>query len=149
MRIPIEYLAAASVLLAPPVARGQVPTNLKLGIWHGWIMPEDQDSTRVTFDVEADKKHIYVTMRSRGSADYGMSGVKLKDDVLTFDWYLGTTSPLFCRLSRHGGEGFDGSCIDRRPGADGKQLKVWMNMSPPRDSGARGGRSGGGGGPPA
>ncbi|HEX3928721.1 MAG TPA: hypothetical protein VHW65_12070 [Gemmatimonadales bacterium] len=130
-----SWLTAA--LLAAPLVRvsAQAPPDLKLGVWRGWIMQEGQDSVRAQFDVEADKKHLYVTMRTRGSADYGMAGVKLKNDVLTFEWYVGAGGDLYCRLSRHGGVGFDGDCIDRRPGPTGQPVKVWMNMMPPRDSG--------------
>ncbi len=131
-------LAAGMALLAAtaqPAAAQQHP-DITLGVWHGWLVRGEDDSTRVQFDVAADKKHLYITMRARNSPDYGMSGVKLKDDVLTFDWYIGLNAVLQCRLSRRGGPTFDGLCIDRTPGEDGQQVKVWLDMSPPDSIGS-------------
>jgi hypothetical protein len=136
--LAMVLLGVAFAAVHPDLAAGQQQPGLQLGVWHGWLTRGTDDSTRVLLDVEADKKHLYITMRARNSPDYGMSGVKLKDDVLTFDWYVGLNAVLQCRLSRRGGPGFDGMCIDRTPGADGKQLKVWLNMMPP-DSTERGG----------
>ncbi len=136
-RMPLVALLVASVAMlagTPRPAAAQQHPDMALGIWHGWLTQQTDDSTRVLFDVEADKKHLYITMRARNSADYGMSGVKLRDNVLTFDWYLGLNSVLQCRLSRRGGPTFDGMCIDRMPGQDGRQVRVWLNMSPPDSS---------------
>ncbi len=130
----IFWCAAGALALATaprPCAAQQHP-DIALGVWHGWLVRGEDDSTRVLFDVETDRKqHLYITMRARNSPDYGMSGVKLKNDVLTFDWYVGLDAVLQCRLSRRGGPSFDGTCIDRTPGEDGQPIKVWLDMSPP------------------
>ena len=60
-----------------------------------------------------------------------MIGVKLRDNVMTFDWAIGLGSTLSCRMTRRDGRTFEGQCGDRRPGLDGKPLNVWMMMTPP------------------
>ncbi len=125
---------------APAVAQGSPAAapawpGLPLGTWRGWLQQPNQDSIRASFLVDADKKHIFITLSTRSGGSFDMSGVKLKDNVLTFDWALGAGSTMSCRMTRRDGKSFEGRCGDRRPGLDGKPLDLWLMMSPPgRDS---------------
>lgn len=115
------------LLLAVP-ASGQ---DLRDGTWRGWLQQTDQDSIRVSYLVQHSGKHILITLTGRSGIQYDMSGVKLRNDVLTFDWAMGFGSFLYCRLSRRDGRSFEGTCNDRSPGATGKGIRVWLMMTPP------------------
>ena len=105
--------------------------QMRPGIWRGWLQQTDQDSIRVSFAVDHAGKHLLITLRGRGGISYDMSGAKVKDDVLTFDWAMGLGSFLYCRLTRRDGRSFEGTCNDRTPGVSGKGVAVWMMMTPP------------------
>ncbi|HEY3934040.1 MAG TPA: hypothetical protein VGL65_05420 [Gemmatimonadales bacterium] len=128
---------AAGVLLPIRRARAQ---DMVDGRWRGWLQEADEDSIRVSFAVQHTGKHILMVMSGRSGISYDMADIKVKNDVLTFDWAMGLNSFLFCRLTRRDGRSFEGTCNDRSPGETGKPVRVWMIMSPP-DSAA--GRPGG------
>jgi hypothetical protein len=115
-------------LTAPQSARAQ--NTLPLGLWRGWIQQPDQDSIRVSYQVQKSGKHILITLTGRSGIAYDMSDAKVKDDVLTFDWVMGLGSSLYCRLTRRDGKSFEGLCNDRTPGQTGKGVRVWMIMTP-------------------
>lgn len=128
--------AAWGTLLAAPAAWAQRPdtaqaSTLQPGVWNGWLRWADDDSLRAQFLVEVKGKDIWITMRSRNNPDFGMGDIRLKDEVLTFNWALGAGTTLQCRLSRRGGPGFDGLCTDGAIGSHEKPLRVLINMRPP------------------
>ena len=122
-------LAFPASLVAQAKPKPQ-PEFLKPGRWRGWIQQIDQDSTRVSYDVNNDGKHNLITLIGRSGAVYDMSEIKLKDDVLQFLWYLNSASMLNCRLARRDGITFHGECNDRSAGQSGKWMKVWISMAP-------------------
>ena len=123
-------IAILAVTLAAGATHGATAQNsLPVGRWRGVIQQTGQDSIRVTFAVQKSGKNILITMSGRSGITYDMSGVKLKADVLTFDWYMGLNSFLYCRLSRRDGRSFEGICNDRSPGTTGP-VRVWMMMTP-------------------
>jgi hypothetical protein len=122
---------AVIALAHPQPASGQ---GMPDGTWGGWLQQADQDSIRVSYVVQHSGKHILITLRGRSGIVYDMSGARLKNDVLTFDWAMGLGSFLYCRLSRRDGRSFEGTCNDRSPGQTGKGIRVWLMMVPP-DSG--------------
>lgn len=121
---------AALVITAPMTLQAQ-GNSMPSGVWRGWLQQGENDSIRVSYQVQATGKHILITMRGRSGVSYDMADTKLKDDVLTFDWDLGLNSILFCRLSRRNGRDFEGICNDRSPGETGQPLRVWMLMTAP------------------
>lgn len=124
-------ILAAIALAGPPPAAGQ---DMRDGTWRGWLQQRDQDSIRVSFAVQHSGKDILITMSGRSGVTYDMAGVRLKNDVLTFDWSMGLGSFLYCRLSRRDGRTFEGTCNDRSPGQTGRQVRVWIMMTPPDSS---------------
>ncbi len=112
----------------------QLPASATMiaGVWHGWVVQPDEDSLKVSFQVEQKGKKITIVLRSPNNPDYGMSDVRIKDDVLTFSWAMGQGSFLLCRLSRRGGPAFDGQCQDARLDSQGGRNRIFMNMTPPR-----------------
>ncbi len=141
MRRGAVLLVLSLALLVTARARAQQPASATMvtGEWTGWVLQPDEDSLKVSFVVEQQGKHYTIMMRAPNNPDYGMSDVKLKDDVLTFSWVMGQGSFLLCRLSRRGGPGFDGQCQDGRLDSQGGRNRIFMNMTPPRASGRRGG----------
>lgn len=125
-------MAVVGLLLAAVPGRAQ---DLRDGTWRGWLQQTDQDSIRVSYLVQHSGKHILITLTGRSGIQYDMSGVKLKNDVLTFDWAMGFGSFLYCRLSRRDGKSFEGTCNDRTPGATGKGIRVWLLMTPDTTTG--------------
>ena len=125
-------MAVVGLLLAAVPGRAQ---DLRDGTWRGWLQQTDQDSIRVSYLVQHSGKHILITLTGRSGIQYDMSGVKLKNDVLTFDWAMGLGSFLYCRLSRRDGRTFEGTCNDRTPGATGKGIRVWLLMTPDTTTG--------------
>ncbi len=123
--------------LVPALATAQLPatSSIASGSWRGWILSEDVDSVQATWIVQQKGKDITITLRSPNNPDYGMSDVKLKDDVLTFSWAMGQGSVLVCRLSRRGSPKFDGTCQDARLDSQGGRNKVFVTMTPPRITG--------------
>ena len=119
---------AAGVTLAVAPASGQ---DMPDGRWRGWLQQTDQDSIRVSYLVQHSGKHILITLTGRSGTTYDMSGARVKNDVLTFDWAMGLGSFLYCRLTRRDGRSFEGTCNDRSPGTTGKGVRVWMMMTPP------------------
>ena len=112
--------------------------DMRNGTWRGWLLQEDQDSIPVSYAVSHYDRHLIITLRGRSGITYDMSGAKVKDDILTFDWPMGFSSMLYCRLTRRDGKSFEGTCNDRSPGQTGKGIRVWMLMNPPaRDSTSR------------
>ena len=140
-------LVLSLAVMVTASARAQQPASASMvtGEWTGWVLQPDEDSLKVSFFVEQQGKHYTILMRAPNNPDYGMSDVKLKDDVLTFSWVMGQGSFLLCRLSRRGGPGFDGQCQDGRLDSQGGRNRIFMNMSPPRASGRRGERQDAGG----
>lgn len=126
-------LLSAAIVVASALAhpRPVVAQGMADGVWRGWLQQLDEDSIRVSFAVQHSGRHILITLSGRSGVTYDMSGVKLKDDVLTFDWAMGLGSFLYCRISRRDGRSFEGTCDDRSPGQVGKPVKVWMLMNPP------------------
>jgi hypothetical protein len=116
------------VLAQPDAALGQ---GMPDGTWRGWLQQADQDSIRVSYLVQHSGRHILITLTGRSGIVYDMSGARLRDDVLTFDWAVGLGAFLYCRLSRRDGRTFEGTCNDRSPGPTGKGVRVWMMMTPP------------------
>lgn len=144
MRPVLPALLLALAIPAP--AAGQLPASSTMlsGSWHGWILQPDEDSIRVTWQVEQQGRSITIVLRSRDNPDYGMGDVKLKNDVLTFSWAMGQGSFLTCRLSRRGSPNFDGTCEDARRDSQGGRNKVFVNMTPPRPGGRGAGEGDGG-----
>lgn len=136
-------LLCSALLVAAPLAAQQSP-GMVSGAWRGWVLRPEVDSIRATFFVDARGKHISILMRTPNNPDYGMSDVKLKDDVLTFTWAMGLGSLLSCRLSRRGGTFFDGLCLDTHLDDNGHQARLFMSMYPPRDTLPRARRDSGG-----
>lgn len=127
--------ALCAVMMAQPARATAQATDMRDGTWRGWLMQTDQDSIQVTYAVSHYDKHLLITLRGRSGVIYDMSDAKVKDDVLTFDWPMGMSSSLYCRLTRRDGKSFEGTCNDRTPGQSGKGIRVWMLMNPPaRDS---------------
>jgi len=124
-------ILGALVFAEPEPAPGQ---GMPDGTWRGWLQQADQDSIRVSYLVQHSGGHILITLTGRSGITYDMSGAKLRDDVLTFDWSVGLGAFLYCRLSRRDGRTFEGTCNDRSPGATGKGVRVWMMMTPPDSS---------------
>jgi hypothetical protein len=115
----------------PPRANAQAP-DMRDGIWRGWLMQTGQDSIQVTYKVSHYDKHLLITLRGRSGVIYDMSDAKVKNDVLTFDWPMGMSSAMYCRLTRRDGASFEGTCNDRTPAeTTGKGIRVWMLMNPP------------------
>ena len=141
MRRGAALLVLALALLKTASAPAQQPASATMvtGEWTGWVLQPDEDSLKVSFFVDRQGKHYTILMRAPNNPDYGMSDVKLKDDVLTFSWVMGQGSFLLCRLSRRGGPGFDGQCQDGQRDSQGGRNRIFMNMTPPRASGQRGG----------
>jgi hypothetical protein len=104
------------------------------GTWRGWLQQPDQDSIRVSYVVQHSGTHILITLTGRSGINYDMSGARLRNDVLTFDWEMGLGASLYCRLTRRDGRSFEGTCNDRTPGATGKGVRVWLMMTPPDSS---------------
>jgi hypothetical protein len=130
--LPHAVVVAVAIISLPVFARAQdAEQEMMNGRWQGWIQEADQDSIRVSFAVQHADKHILITMSGRSGISYDMSGAKVKNDVLTFDWGVGLNSFLFCRLTRRDGKTFEGTCNDRSPGETGKPVRVWMIMTPP------------------
>ncbi len=129
---PLWLLAGVVMLARPASAQANQMPN---GLWHGWLQQPDQDSIRVSYDVSHSGKHILITMRGRSGVNYEMDDAKVKHNVLTFDWDLGMSSILSCRLSRRNGRDFEGVCDDRSPGETGEPVHVWMLMTAPDSSG--------------
>jgi hypothetical protein len=128
-------LSALGIAMAVPLHRAAAQeTDMRNGTWRGWLLQPDQDSIPVSYAVSHYDKHLLITLRGRSGIVYDMSGAKVKDDVLTFDWPMGAGADLYCRLTRRDGKSFEGTCNDRSPGATGQALRVWMLMNPPRDS---------------
>jgi hypothetical protein len=139
MQIRLAVAACAVVIASTAALSAQKsPEQQQMvdGRWRGWIQQADEDSIRVTYDVQHSGKHILITMNGRSGITYDMAGVKLKDDVLTFDWSTGVNSFLYCRLSRRDGATFEGVCDDHSPGMSGKPVHLWMIMSPPGTKGS-------------
>ena len=131
-------LLASVILFRPPAASAQAappaPTpqnDMRDGAWRGWLQQSDQDSIRVTYVVEHAGKHILITLHGRSGVTFDMADAKVKDDVLTFDWPMGLSEFLYCRMSRRDGKSFEGTCNDRSYGQTGKQVHVWLQMTPP------------------
>jgi hypothetical protein len=136
-----KVFAVCTLMISMVIAlphRAVAQDDMKNGTWRGWLLQQDQDSIQVTYAITHYDKHLLITLRGRSGITYDMVGAKVKDDVLTFDWPMGLTSTMFCRLTRRDGKSFEGTCNDRSPGPVGKPTRVWMLMNPP-DSG-RGGR---------
>ncbi len=132
--VPLVF--ALTLLLGSTVA-AQLPASATMvsGLWRGWVLQPDEDSLRVTFLIEQKGKNLTIVLRSPNNPDYGMGDIKLKDDVLTFNWAMGQGSVLLCRLSRRGSPGFDGQCQDGRLDSQGGRNRIFMNMAPPRAGG--------------
>jgi hypothetical protein len=124
-------LAAPLAAQAAPSAPAANPQDMMDGRWRGWLQQPDQDSIRVSYDVQHSGHHLLITLTGRSGVTYDMSGVKVRNDVLTFDWNTGPASFLYCRLSRRDGKSFEGICNDRSPGESGQGLHLWMMMTPP------------------
>jgi len=124
-------ILGALVFAEPEPAPGQ---GMPDGTWRGWLQQADQDSIRVSYLVQHSGNHILITLTGRSGITYDMSGAKLRDDVLTFDWSVGLGAFLYCRLSRRDGRTFEGTCNDQSPGTTGKGVRVWMMMTPPDSS---------------
>jgi hypothetical protein len=136
----LTIVSACSHTQQPVTAAGIAPDMVN-GTWRGWLLPTGEDSIRVTYDVSHYKEHLLITLRGRSGLIYDMSGAKVKNDVLTFDWPMGLNSNMFCRLTRRDGKTFEGTCNDHSPGPVGKPIRVWMLMNPPaRDSSRTGDR---------
>jgi hypothetical protein len=137
----MRRLPLALALMLAPVAttslRAQLPpsSTIASGVWRGWMVRAEGDSVRVSYVVTQKGKSITIELHSPNNPDYGMSDVKLKDDVLTFSWALGQESVLLCRLSRRGGPGFDGICQAARRDSQGALSRLFINMDPPRTGG--------------
>jgi hypothetical protein len=137
--VPLCTLAFALLFTRHATAQLQASSIMESGTWRGWVLRQDEDSLRVTWAVQQKGKSITIELRAPGNPDYGMSDVKLKDDVLTFSWAMGQGSILVCRLSRRGSPGFDGTCQDAVRDSQGARDKLFVNMTPPR-VGGRGAR---------
>ncbi|HEY4321971.1 MAG TPA: hypothetical protein VGM77_12440 [Gemmatimonadales bacterium] len=124
-------LAAPLTAQAAPKAVKNAAQDMMDGRWRGWLQQPDQDSIRVSYDVQHVGKHIVITLTGRSGVTYDMAGAKVKNDVLTFDWNTGPASFLYCRLSRRDGMTFEGICNDRSPGETGSGIHLWMMMTPP------------------
>jgi hypothetical protein len=127
--LAVTGIACAIALVSPHRAIAQ--EDMRNGTWRGWLLQQDQDSIQVTYAISHYDKHLLITLKGRSGITYDMVGAKVKDDVLTFDWPMGLSSTLFCRLTRRDGKSFEGTCNDRSPGPVGKALRVWMLMNPP------------------
>ncbi len=130
MHRSVAVMLVAAVIVTG-AARPATAQEMRPGIWRGWLQQADQDSIRVSFAVDQAGRHLLITLRGRGGITYDMSGAKVKNDVLTFDWAMGLGSFLYCRLTRRDGRSFEGTCNDRTPGATGNGVAVWMMMTPP------------------
>jgi hypothetical protein len=127
--------ALCVVMVVQPLRATAQELDMRNGTWRGWLMQTDQDSIQVSYAVSHYDKHLLITLRGRSGIIYDMADAKVKDDVLTFDWPMGMSSALYCRLTRRDGRSFEGTCNDRTPGQTGKGVRVWMLMNPPaRDS---------------
>ena len=123
--------ALCALAMTHPVRATAQQIDMRNGTWRGWLLQPDQDSIPVSYAVSHYAKHLLITLRARSGVSYDMSDATVRDDILTFDWPMGFSSVLDCRLTRRDGKSFEGTCNDRSPGQTGKGIRVWMLMNPP------------------
>jgi hypothetical protein len=122
-------ICGLAALALPAQLRPQA--DMRDGVWRGWLQQTDEDSIAVTYAISHYDKHLLITLRGRSGVTYDMSGARVKNDILTFDWPMAINSAMYCRLTRRDGKSFEGTCNDHSPGFSGKPVRVWMLMNPP------------------
>lgn len=104
------------------VAEGRF-SSMSPGTWTGWIKPQNEAASQVTYDVRVRGSTIAISIKGPGGQRFTFRDVKLDADSLTFVWPFER-----CALTRKPDGTFEGDCA-LPDGSD----RAHMVMVPPRN----------------